>query len=197
MLDVSGSITKENFNNVRSFVKKFVDALTIGPEDSQVGVIVFGNNATALFNLTTYDNKSDIVEAIDNYSYHNSAKTNTADALCKLKDGFSEDNGARAASVSVFRFAMVLTDGKSNRNSSECNTNTIEAARAVHNLKPPILVYAIGVTKNDSIEELKVIASSPHGYGHIDSFGDLPDVGEEYIGELCTEGIWCIDIYVA
>ena len=177
---------------MRLFVKKIVDALIIGPEDNQVGAIVFGNNASVAFNLAAYNNRNDVVEAIMKYPYPRSAKTNTADALCKLISGFSEENGARTSSASVFRFAIVLTDGKSNRESTDCdNWNTIQAADAVHQLSPPVLVYAIGVTKSHNLEELKTIASSPSAVAQIDSFSyrNLRNIGEEYIGEICTEGV--------
>ena len=180
---------------MRSFVKMFVNSLTIGPNDNQVGMIVFGNDAAIAFNLDTYDNATDVVRAIDDYPHPNSAHTNTADALCKLIRGFSKENGARAASASVFRFAILLTDGQSNRNSSDCNNwDTIQAARAVHNLDPPVLVYAIGVTENANMEELETIASSPNGAKEIESFSfiNVQNVGEEFIGELCTQGMWCI-----
>ena len=192
LLDGSGSISKDNFQNIRLFVKKIVDALIIGPEDNQVGAIVFGNNASIAFNLATYNNGSDVVEAIMKYTYPNSGQTNTADALCKLISGFSEENGARTSSASVFRFAIVLTDGKSNKISPDCNNwNTVQAADAVHRLDPPVLVYVIGVTDSDNTEELETIASSPNAVTPITSFsyGKLQDIGEEYIGEICTEGM--------
>ena len=177
---------------MRLFVKKIVNALIIGPEDNQVGAIIFGNNASIAFNLATYNNGSDIVEAIMKYPYPNSGKTNTADALCKLISGFSEGNGARTSSASVFRFAIVLTDGKSNKMSPDCNNwNTIQAADAVHRLDPPVLVYAIGVTESHNLEELETIASSPNAVAQITSFSyrNLKKIGEEYIEEICTEGM--------
>ena len=188
LLDGSGSI---NFQSMRLFVKKFVDTLIIGPEDNQVGMIVFGNNANVAFTLATYNNSNDVVEAIMKYPYPNDAFTNTADALCKLISGFSEENGARTSSASVFRFAIVLTDGKSNRNSPDCNNwNTTQAADAVHQLSPPVLVYVIGVTDSDNTEELETIASSPNAVSTIDSFSywNLQVVGEVYVEELCMRG---------
>ena len=93
----------------------------------------------------------------------------------------------------MFRFAIVLTDGKSNRNSPDCNNwNTTQAAHAVHQLSPPVLVYAIGVTDNDNTVELETIASSPNAVSTIDSFSywNLHVLGEEYIGELCMTAMY-------
>ena len=196
LLDGSGSIDHDSAQNMRSFVKMFVNSLAIGPNDNQVGMIIFGKNAKIVFNLDKYDNATDIVQAIDNYRHPRPDYTNTADGLCKLIRGFSEKNGARVASTSVFRFAIVLTDGKSNQDSSRCNNwTTSQAAHAVHSLDPPVLVYAIGVTGSDNMEELETIASSPNGAKQIDSLSlnILQDVGEEFIGKICTQGLWCIE----
>ena len=195
LLDGSGSIGKDNFQSMRLFVKKFVDTLNIGPENNQVGMIVFGNEADVAFHLATYNNTNDIVEAIMKYPYPNGAVTNTADALYKLKSGFSEGNGARTSSASVFRFAIVLTDGKSTKKSPYGdNWNTSQAADAVHGLKPPVLVYAIGVTDSDNTEELETIASSPNAVSKLDSFSywNLQVVGEEYIEKFCLRGIYVV-----
>ena len=195
MLDGSNSIDADSAQNMRSFVKMFVDSLAIGPNDNQVGMIIFDNNAKIVFKLDMYDNATEIVQAIDDYPHPGSGYTNTADGLCKLIRGFSEKNGARAASTSVFRFAIVLTDGKSNRNSSACNnSNTSQTAHAVHNLDPPVLVYAIGVTENANMEELETIASSPNGAKELESFSlrSVQNVGEEFSGKLCKQGMWCI-----
>ena len=194
LLDGSGSISKDNFQSMRLFVKKFVDTLNIGPENNQVGMIVFGNEADVAFHLATYNNTNDVVDAIMKYPYPNDAFTNTADALCKLINGFSDENGARASSASVFRFAIVLTDGKSNQKSADCNNwNTTQAADAVHRLDPPVLVYVIGVTDSHNLEELETIASPPNPVSKLDSFSywNLQVVGEEYVEELCMRGITC------
>jgi collagen type VI alpha len=197
LLDGSGSISKDNFQSMRLFVKKFVDTLNIGPENNQVGMIVFGNEADVAFHLATYNNTNDVVDAIMKYPYPNDAFTNTADALCKLINGFSDENGARASSASVFRFAIVLTDGKSNQKSADCNNwNTTQAADAVHRLDPPVLVYVIGVTDSHNLEELETIASPPNPVSKLDSFSywNLQVVGEEYVEELCMRASIPIDI---
>ena len=197
LLDGSGSVSEDNFLSMRFFVKKFVATLNIGPENNQVGMIVFGKEADVAFHLATYNNTNDVVEAIMKYPYPNGGQTNTADALCKLISGFSEENGARTSSASVFRFAIVLTDGKSTEylESPDCNNwNTTQAADAVHRLDPPVLVYVIGVTDSDNTEELETIASSPNTVSKLDSFSywNLQVVGKEYIEKVCMRGIYLV-----
>lgn len=60
-------------------------------------------------------------------------------------------------SVSVLRTAIVLTDGESNMNEG----TLINVAKEVHNLKPPVTVFAVSVGNNYSQEELDIIATNP------------------------------------
>ena len=191
MLDGSGSIGSSNFEQVRQFEREFVNNLIIGPKDNQVGTIVFSNVGSIAFYLNSYSNKNDVVSAIQTIPYPGDS-TNTPDGLCQMvRHGFKEVNGARPTSAAVFRVAIVMTDGKSNEESSECQWNTLQAAEAVHALNPPVLVYVIGVTGNVNQQELEAIATSPDYITHLTSFDKdiLQEVQEEHIDEVCKTGI--------
>ena len=190
VLDGSGSIGSSNFDRVRQFEHDFVSKMEIGPNDNQIGTIVFSGEAQMQFSLNAYQSKSDLLSAIQTIVYP-SGSTNTPDGLCKLvRYGFVEQNGARPTSAAIFRVAIVMTDGKSNQQSQECGWDTLQAADAVHNLKPPVLVYAIGVTNNVNDQELQAIASSPSYITYLDSFNEniLQEAQEEHIYQVCKTG---------
>ena len=190
VLDGSGSIGSADFSQVRQFEYDFVSQLDVGPQDNQVGTIIFSSGASVLFNLNTYENKSDILSAIQNIPYP-SGSTNTPDGLCKLvRYGFTEENGARETSAAVFRVAIVMTDGQSNEESTECQWDTLQAAEAVHELRPTILVYVIGVTDNVNQQELEAIATSPEYVTYLNSFDRniIQEAQEEHIYEVCKKG---------
>ena len=110
---------------MRQFEHDFVDQLRIGPNDNQVGTIVFSNYGNVTFNLNAYNNKVDILQSILNINYP-SGSTNTADGLCKLvRYGFADGHGARPTSGAVFRIAIVMTDGKSNTKSHQNASGTL------------------------------------------------------------------------
>jgi hypothetical protein len=187
VLDGSGSIGDTDFSQVRQFEHDFVDQLRIGPNDNQVGTIVFSDYGSLIFSLNAYNNKADILSQILNINYPGSS-TNTADGLCKLvRYGFADGHGARPTSGAVFRIAIVMTDGKSNEESSECQWNTLQAAEAVHELSPPVLVYAIGVTSSVNDEELNAIATSPDFVTYIHSFDPhiIQETQESHVDEVC------------
>ena len=187
VLDSSGSIGSGNYQKVREFVKNFIKSgITIGPNDDQVGVIIFGGNAQVVFNLNAYQKETQLLGAIDSIPYL-SESTNTAAALRKLIDeGFTEGGGARLDSKTVLRVAIVMTDGKSNVSPSD----TPVAATRVHNFRPSILVYAVGVTNSVNQEELNEIATSPELVDNLDSFDTslLKEYQEEQFYHICVKG---------
>ena len=167
----------------------FVDVLSIGPNDNQIGVILFSDTGRVYINLDSYSSKTGLLTAIQNIPY-DGGQTNTPDGLCKLiTQGFTESNGARLSSASVSRLAIVLTDGGSNENSPECG-NTLQAAQAVHSFEPSITVFAVGVTNEINFEELRVIATRPEYVETIDSFdtSDLQAVQAQQTYVLCNRG---------
>ena len=154
MLDSSGSIGSSNFETVRTFVLDFVGGLPIGPNDNQVGVIVFSSSASVVFNLNTYSSKFAVLNAISNIAYRGGGTATHIALQLLISQGFTTDGGARLSDGGVSRLAVVLTDGVSNS-----AAETISAASAVHSFEPSINVYAIGVGSNLNQAELNAIAS--------------------------------------
>ncbi len=72
VLDSSGSINNnhpDNYDQVLGYVHNFVSQLAIGPDANQVGVIIFGIQEEIVFNLSTYSNKSNLLQAINAVPY--------------------------------------------------------------------------------------------------------------------------------
>ena len=177
VLDSSGSIGRDNYENVVDLTYNFTSSLEIGPEKSQIGVIIFSYEADVLFNLTTY-------QAIQSIPYLTGG-TNTSGAL-RAVIGDSGFPVARLDDPTVFRLAIVLTDGRSNRDAHD----TIPAAKALHEFTPSILVYVIGVTDDVNFEELNAIATAPEFVTHLDSFdsGLLDGTQQQFAYQICFTG---------
>ena len=190
VLDMSNSITATTFQKARIFTSQFVQNMTIGPNATQVGVIGYGNDGRVEINLNTYKNKTDLLEGIDSIPFNTYRQaTNTADALCKLvRHGFTRDGGARDSSATVYRVAILLSDGYQNLRSQECNWDIKDAVEEVRKLSPEVLVYVIGVS-NDDEETLKAIASHESYYNHIDNMDTaLQRVREVIEDNICWKG---------
>lgn len=190
VLDSSGSINNnhpDNYGEVLAFVYNFVDQLTIGPEANQVGVIIFGVNEHIIFNLSSYSNKSNLLQAIEDIPYLHGGATNTGDAIRTMAEvGFSREAGARVDDATIFRIGIVLTDGLSNAGEPLVNVTA-----DVHAFKPPILLYAIGVGSGVNHEELEIIASEPGFIDQLQSFrADLFQQSQEQrTYEICFTGM--------
>ena len=161
ILDVSGSIGSTNFDSVRNFAADFVSGLEIGPNDNQVGVITFSSSAQLVFGLDTYSSNSDLQQAIQNIAYTGGG-TNIPAALCELLTTFNSNTSGVRIDISVFKVAILMTDGQSASSSNPCNFQSVsEAAMAIHAVFPPILVFAFGVGSSYNEQDVIDIASGP------------------------------------
>ena len=192
VIDLSYSISQDEFKNIREFQYKYVSKLNIGKNHMQVGTITFKGNATTVFDLNRYDNSYDILAAINHTTHNGYGGTNIKDALCSLKDAFSPQRGGRPPSSAVYRIAILMSDGKSTISRSNCSEwkNVREAADDVKNMLTPILIYTIGVGDDANEEELRAIATSESSYTHIDSFSEclLQNVQEQQSEDFCWRG---------
>ena len=64
VLDIASSIDDTELTEVLEFVADFVSNMTIGPDDTRVGAIVFGRYAHTQFNFSTYSDKNSLLNAI-------------------------------------------------------------------------------------------------------------------------------------
>lgn len=174
------------------FVYNFVENLDISSNQTQVGVIVFSDIASVIFNLSTYSEKQPLLDAINNIPY-NIGYTNIADALCVLVyEGFTEEAGARLYADDVFRIAIVLTDGESNRNSTKCaNATTFEAVELVQNFPGSILIFSIGITSGVNDDEIHAVATKEDYVTYLDDFSQSAFATTRYkqFYELCTKSM--------
>ena len=156
VLDSSGSVAASSFQHVRNFAANLVRELQIGPNKTQVGMIVFSSIVRVMFHLNTHQNSSSLLQAIANIPYLNDY-TNTPTALSTLLSEFSTVFGARPSHEGIPRVAIVVTDGRSNRGGGP--PATIAAANNIH--ASNIIVYAVGVGASVHDGELNAIASDP------------------------------------
>ena len=191
VLDISDSIIDEYLDKVLDFVGEFVEYMSIGPMDDRVGVVVFGDSGNVMFTMSEHQNKTNLstalgrVEAkVNKIRDKNIQQTNTADGLTETIDVFNSDIREPRQSNTVYRAAIVLSDGVSNDHDA-----TIREAKELHSLTPPVLVYAIGVGGVNE-EEMNAIASDCNHYTHLDNFDPegFHRVRKNYLEDICLIG---------
>ena len=150
IVDASGSVELHNFQKQLDFMKEFVQAFDIGPGPNQVqvGAIIFESSVHNQFNMNTFSTKGSLSTAISGISYTEGG-TYTHLALDYVRtNSFTTAAGDRPG---VPNFAIVLTDGV-----SESDTATRIAAA---DLQASTTVIGIGVGSYAPVDEIKAIAS--------------------------------------
>jgi len=152
VLDGSGSVSSTQYQLIREFAESIASALTIGPQNSLVGAIVFSSSAFIHFNLQQHTNVTTLLPALNPGLPYPRGGTDTAEALELLLS--SAQDGTMGIRDGRPHIAIVVTDGRSNNASS-----TETAANAVHGAGI-YQVYAAGLGSAYK-DELNAIASGP------------------------------------
>ncbi|VDH94990.1 Hypothetical predicted protein [Mytilus galloprovincialis] len=163
LLDSSGSVGIGNFQKEQNFIAQSLSRFVIGPNDTQVSVAMFSNEPVSAFNLSDYQDKASIVNAVNNMTYI-AGGTYTSSALAFVRDiSFSSEAGGRSDARNVL---VVITDGKSTD-----PAQTIKEAKTLHGTN--ISVIAVGIGSGVDKNELNVIASDPQYVLNVDDFDAL------------------------
>lgn len=147
-LDTSGSVGKQNFDAVKTFVIKMAKAFVMDVDSTHMGAIAFGNNVYEISPLTS--SKDHFLFAVNDFQYQDGA-TNTTGALLEAKNMFR--SGTRTED-SLKRVLILFTDGRSNHHPRPPKKIVPELAK----LSVERFVFGVG---NVNQEELTAIASPP------------------------------------
>ena len=182
-LDASGSIGKENFEKMIDFIRTVVDGIRIGNSDSRsparVGLLVYSNDATVVFNLNDFTNKFDIQNAFP--PYYKKGTTNTAEALRTMREVmFTRQNGDQSSARNI---GIVLTDGRSDDEERTWQEAMLTRQDDIH-------LISIGIGKSIRMRELEGIASMPNENGEnvllADNFATLDNLRTALVDIICN-----------
>lgn len=178
VLDSSGSIKIDNWRRLLSFTKNVTEGFKIGPANTQVGVVVYGNKAKGVFNLNEYQDKDSLGNAIDNIRYLNQ-NTNTSGGIRVMHEQmFRQENGDRSNAPNI---AIVITDGESTYDKDK----TIPEANIAR--QKNIIVIAIGIGSQTSQIELEGIANKPSSkFVQQADFNTLDSIRRTVVDAACT-----------
>lgn len=185
LVDDSGSIRDaniegqpDNWNVTLRFIKDFVQGLDIGVDQNRIAAVTYSNEAYVQFFLNQYDNKRDIIAAIDRIPY-TGGNTNTTGGLRVVRtEVFRNDRGDRP---NIKNIVVLITDGRTTR---EVESLYDEACR----LKGPgALIFGIGVTNQVDVDELRGVVSSPwfDFYHIVNDFGGLKRKLDQIVLGFC------------
>ena len=185
VVDSSGSILQQNWPLVLNFMRNIVQDLTIGPDNVQIGVVIFGDYVYPQFQLNTYHRKADILNMIDRIPFLDQS-TNTQEAIKYTRETmFTPQNGDRPYAPNS---AIIITDGvpRIPVNVNEARRLAVQEAELTRSRG--INIFAIGVGPEITEEVLNAIANKP-SYDYtfkVDQFYQLETVLRQVAEAACN-----------
>ncbi|XP_007949729.1 integrin alpha-1 [Orycteropus afer afer] len=159
VLDGSNSIYP--WESVTAFLNNLLERMDIGPKQTQVGIVQYGETVTHEFNLNKYSSTEEVLVAANQILQRRGRQTMTALGIdTARKEAFTEARGARRG---VKKVMVIVTDGESHDNHrlnkviQDCEDENIQRFSIA------ILgSYNRGNLSTEKfVEEMKSIASEP------------------------------------
>ena len=152
VMDESSRIGASNFELLKQFAIDITDEFEIGPDRTQVGWINFNSRARVAFNLSSYQDKVSLHNAIRAVSYSGGG-TNISEGLLALYNyGFVESAGARN-NFTIPEVAIVVVG-------SQSSIGPVISAAQILRENRNINVFVVGVGDTFSISLLDAVASA-------------------------------------
>ncbi|KAG8438864.1 hypothetical protein GDO86_005162 [Hymenochirus boettgeri] len=188
ILDGSSHVTKSQFEEMKTFVKGFVNKINTGTDATQVSVLQYGWTNVLEVAWTDPQDKADILQAVDRIDKREEGSGKVGEALIfAVQTVTSEVHGARPDSTKIA--VMVITDK---------SEDPVEEAAQIA-ISNRLTVFPIGVGHGYDYKELVKLAgpSANKKITRLENIEDLPTMvtlSDEFIVKLCTEyETVCID----
>lgn len=170
LIDGSGSISWENFQDMKAFMNEMIGMFQVGADKVRFGVVQYGSTPQIEFEITQYSSEAQLKEAIKVIQQIGGG-TNTGDALRGMQHLFKI-----SARNNIPQFLIVITDGKSQD----------QVTKAAEELRQQgIVIYAIGV--RDAVqEELEDIAGTKDRMFFVNDFDSLKLIKHDIAQDICS-----------
>ncbi|KAL7976790.1 hypothetical protein Chor_008739 [Crotalus horridus] len=170
LVDSSGSISEQDFEKMKKFMKELVDKCSVGLHEVQVGIVQFSSISQEELPLSS--SKDHIINTIGNMEQMKQ-NTYTGRALQFVSDYFKPSKGARS---SVNKILILLTDG-------EAHDNVREPASALR--KEGVIIYSIGIG-GANVTQLEEISGTQTKMFYLQDYDRLKIIEKDIIFGICT-----------
>lgn len=147
---IDGTMGPANINNVRSFIREFVESMPIGPDQVQVGIALFSGSPRVEMDLNTHGSKEKIISALSTIKPRPAQIVSIGAALNFVRERMLQPEKGSRIQQGVPQLVMLLTSKRS-------SDSVEEPASALRELG--VLTLAAGAKAADE-QQLKQIAIS-------------------------------------
>uniref|UniRef100_A0A665U1F7 VWFA domain-containing protein n=1 Tax=Echeneis naucrates TaxID=173247 RepID=A0A665U1F7_ECHNA len=173
LMDDSGSIGHEDFNDMKKFIIQLLKTFRIGKNHVRIGLVKYSDSPTLEFEPTTYSDVRALEKAVNGIS-HKGGGTKTGGALNDMIGHFDKAEASRGYKVP--KYLIVITDGKS-QDEVKDPADKIRAK--------DVIIHAIGV-KDSNKKELEEIAGDPSRSHFVHNFDALPSLSIDITSDICS-----------
>ena len=183
LIDQSGSISHDDFKDMKKFIIEFLHTFHIGLGHVRFGLVKYGDSPTLEFDMTMSTDGKTLEKMVKNI-HHAGGGTKTGAALSFMVPLFERAMKTRGQKVP--EYLIVITDGKS----MDKVKLPAEKLRA-----QGVNIYAIGV--KEAVEtELQEIAGSPQNTFLVNNFDALKLIKDGIITDICSPDGKHVSFYV-
>ncbi|XP_045712889.1 collagen alpha-5(VI) chain isoform X2 [Phyllostomus hastatus] len=174
LIDGSGSIRREDFGQVKTFMLGVIDMFSIGPDKVRVGAVQYSHKRQVEFDIHIYTNDVDLRQAVLNIDQLGGG-TKSGAALDFILPIIREGRKHRSSEVPCH--LIVLTDGMS-------EDGVLEPAERIR--AEQITIHAVGIGEANKTQLLQ-IAGKEERVSFGQNFDSLESIKKEVIHSICTE----------
>ena len=175
-MDVSGSITDENWEREKQVAKQIAGLHDFGADGIQAGVVTFDDDASLGIKLSAHSTKSAFETALDQLADTKGGTDILAGLEAAITKMFNSTNGMRADSKKV---AVLLTDGQDSAQDTEYEKMAERFQQKDIRLK----VVGVGEVSED---HLKLLVSQDNDYVYASDVRQFLKEGEGFeVEDIC------------
>lgn len=173
-VDGSESIRARGWIQMKDFIVSVVDTFVIGPDDTRIGLVTYGNTLGDVIELDEYSQRGPLLSRILSLSQPMQG-TFAHLALRRTRDMFlrARDN--------VQKVVVIVTDGRSHdKQLTLAETDELKRQGVL------IFVVAIGLPEDLDPEELRLMASDPSLNFTVGDFSALSRIVDQLKESICV-----------
>ncbi|XP_056336111.1 cartilage matrix protein isoform X1 [Danio aesculapii] len=186
IVDSSRSVRPSEFEQVKVFLAKVIDGLSVGPDATRVGVVNYASRVKNEVSLKSHKTKAALVKAVSKIEPLSSGTMTGLAIQFAMNVAFSEAEGGRK-SPDISKVAIIVTDGRPQDNIRDIAARAREAG---------IEIFAIGVGRVD-MTTLRQMASEPleDHVDYVESYSLIEKLTKKFqeafcavVSDLCATG---------